>query len=210
MKVQRVSGLAQALICAVCYLAAAFSVSGVSPFSIEGSAMAAMSLGTSVVIYLGVMTDKLYEASQQKSYEVTSIEQRLRYIERRLMNSEMAPYELLRQITNVLSEWDPATDQSYGARKTIHCVSIWMRSFFNRFRVAPSEQLLAFLVQLSAEQSYMDGEKRTLFWEKMREQWPVQMRTYRQALNQFSLPRQQYGQLQMTDNEELEMSGFCL
>ena len=154
------------------------------------------------------MTDKLYEASQQKSYEVTSIEQRLRYIERRLMNSEMAPYELLRQITNVLSEWDPATDQNYGARKTIHWVSIWLRSFFNRFQVPPSERLLEFLVKKSVEESYMDGEKLTLFWDKMQEQWPVLMSRYQQTLDSFGQPRPSYDELQMTPAETLEMSGF--
>ena len=103
MALAQTGALRQILSCAVVYLAAAFTVGSVSPFSLEGAAMAAMSLSTGVAIAIAFVCGKLIDASELKAGE---------------RSSEGETLELARQIMSSIHEWKPELDEAYAARET--------------------------------------------------------------------------------------------
>ena len=100
-------GQATAMGVAVAYSSAFCCWGQVSPLSWQGSAVLAMSIGTAVCVNIAMLFRDLVEMVESSGSNVRSADERLKYMEIRMMNSEMEPYECVRQISTAVREWTP-------------------------------------------------------------------------------------------------------
>ena len=170
-----------------------------------------MSIGTAVCVNLVMLFRDLVEVVESRASNVSSADERLKYMELRMMNSEMEPYECVRQISNAIRAWEPHLCEVYAARQTVDWIVLWMRSFTNRYSHAPADKLVAWMVQLAVEKVKLDPEKSTMYWESLGDLWEHTMLSSAGAKAHFAEERAPLSVLLLTEDlgpdERLEMRG---
>ena len=204
-------GQAAAMGVAVAYSSVFCFWGQVSPLSRQGSAVLAMSIGTAVCVNLVMLFRDLVEMVESSDSNVRSADERLKYMEIRMMNSEMEPYECVRQISQAIRAWKPQLSKAYAARQTVDWIVLWMRSFTKRYNHAPADKLVAWMVQLAVEQGKLDTEKSTMYWESLRDLWGRTMLSAAGAEAHFAEKRVPLSELlyaeEVGPDERTEMCG---
>ena len=84
------------------HLVAAFSLSEVSPCCVQGAGILAMSLCTGVGVVIAWLLHQTLWMVEQSWWTMRGMSDRLSFAEKRLMNNELQPHELLRQIQTAI------------------------------------------------------------------------------------------------------------